>query len=281
MRELEGRVAVVTGAASGIGRALAQAFAAERMKVVLADIEEQPLAEAAGALTGSGAQALAVPTDVTRPEALEALARRSLDAFGAVHVLCNNAGVFAAGRSWEAPLEDVRWVLDVNLWGVLHGIRAFVPVMLAQDTPCHIVNTSSMAGVTSIPYVSAYHMSKHAVVALSECLYKELRSQQARIGVSVLCPELVATRIAQSERNRPAPLDRDPERSSDPIAEMVGKAIAAGTESGLDPARIAERTLRAIREDRFYVLAEDRWRELCETRLEDIRAARNPSLETP
>ncbi len=281
MKDLKGRVAVVTGAASGIGRALAGIFAAEGMKVVLADIEEAPLREAAQELVDGGAEALAVQTDVTQPDDLKALAERTLDQFGAAHILCNNAGVLVGGKSWESPVSDFEWQMNVNLWGVLHGIQAFVPIMLVQDTECHIVNTSSMAGVTAMPFVSGYHMTKHAVMALSECLYKELRAEPSKIGVSVLCPELINTGIGFSDRNRPSDPTRDPDHTSSISANLVSKAIQEGAKQGVAPEVIAERVLAGIREDRFYILAEDTWRDMCNARLDDILHARNPRLEIP
>ena len=281
MERLAGRVAVVTGAASGIGRALATALAGERMKVVMADVEPDALAAAARDLAGRGAEVLAVQTDVTRQEQVDALARRALDAFGAVHVVCNNAGVFAGGLSWSQPLEDYRWVLGVNMWGVIHGIRTFVPILLQQDEG-HVVNTASMAALTAMPFAGAYHMSKHAVLALSEVLYHELRSQGAKVGVSAVCPEAVATRIDQGERNRPAELRRPVGVGSSPDVELVDGAIRAAVAGGISPDVIAARALRAIREDRFYVLSDDdAWRRSAASRLEDVRLVRNPVLVPP
>src|SRR5262249_14844944 len=163
----------VTGGASGIGRALAETFGREAMKVVLADVESGALAAAARELGASGVDVLAVETDVTRPADVDRLAERTLARFGAVHVVCNNAGVSAGGLSWSAPLEDYQWMLGVNMWGVIHGVRTFVPIMLRQGDEGHVVNTASMAAVTALPYAAAYHMSKHAVLALSEVLYHE------------------------------------------------------------------------------------------------------------
>ena len=278
MKELRGRVAVVTGAASGIGRALAARFADEGMKVALADVEEAALAEAVRELEARGATALAVPTDVTRASDVLRLARRTQEAFGAVHVVCNNAGVFTGGTCWEAPVEDYEWLLGVNVWGVIHGIRTFVPLLLEQAEG-HVVNTASMAAVTTLPFTGIYHMTKHAVLALSECLHHELRARGAKVGVTVVCPEMVATRIDAAERNRPASLRREAAPTAE--REIVGKAIADAVKRGIPPAAIAERTLAAIREERFYVLSDDDWRRMAATRCEDVRTGRNPTFSVP
>jgi NAD(P)-dependent dehydrogenase (short-subunit alcohol dehydrogenase family) len=282
VKEFRGRVAVVTGAASGIGRALAARFAAEGMKLVLADIEPGALAKAARELTASGCETLAVETDVSRADQVEALARRTLDAFGAVHVVCNNAGVFTGGLCWEAPLSDYEWVLGVNLWGVVHGIRSFVPILLAQGGEGHLVNTASMAALTTLPYAGIYHLSKHAVLALSESLHHELVLRGSQVRVSALCPELVATQIDESERNRPAGLRPEPGNAGEgPERQLVQQAIAQGVAKGTPPAKIADRVLDAIREQRFYVLSDDEWRRSSEVRCEDVRLARNPTLAPP
>jgi NAD(P)-dependent dehydrogenase (short-subunit alcohol dehydrogenase family) len=275
LRELRGRVAVVTGAASGIGRALARAFAAEQMKVVLADVQRAPLEATADELRATGGEVLAVPTDVTVPADVNALADRAEQAFGAIHVVCHNAGVFAGGLSWEAPISDYAWVFDVNVWGVIHGVRAFVPRQLAHGEEGHVVLTASMAAVTSTPFVAPYTMSKHAVLALAETLRLELAAKGAPIGVSVLCPELVHTRIGDAERNRPRRYERGP---SHPERDLVEGAIRAATTAGIDPAEIAARALAAIRSDRFYVLAPegDPFRSACHARLDAIRAEGQP-----
>jgi len=202
MKAFQGKVAVVTGAASGIGRALAERCAQEGMKVVLADIEGQALLQASGDLAAQGAQTLAVPTDVSQAGEVETLARKAFEAYSAVHLLFNNAGVGAGTTAWESTLADWEWVLGVNLWGVIHGLRAFVPRMLAQETECHVVNTASVAGL--LPGRGVYGVSKHAVVALSEALSADLGQQRSKIGVSVLCPGYVNTRILDSSvRHRP------------------------------------------------------------------------------
>jgi NAD(P)-dependent dehydrogenase (short-subunit alcohol dehydrogenase family) len=194
MKQFENRVAVVTGAASGIGRALAETFAGAGMKVVLSDVEEAALAKAADALDAAGADVLAIRTDVSRPEQVEELARRSVDAFGGVHLLCNNAGV-AVGRvaTWESTLDDWRWILGVNLMGVIHGLRSFIPIMLEQQTEGHIVNTASIAGLVTLGGNALYGVTKHAVVSLSESLHNELAAREAKLKVSVLCPGWVNT----------------------------------------------------------------------------------------
>jgi NAD(P)-dependent dehydrogenase (short-subunit alcohol dehydrogenase family) len=284
MKTFEGKVAVVTGAASGIGRALALRFGREGMKVVLADVESGALAQAKAELTQAGVESIAVKTDVMQADALHSLAEQTLDEFGAAHILCNNAGVFAGGLSWEAPLSDYEWVLGVNVWGVLHGIRAFVPIMLEQDTECHIVNTASMAAVTTSPLAAAYYMSKHAVLSLSETLYHELSQRGSKIGVSALCPELISTGIGKAQRNRPEHLQRKDGEGDTPETAAVEGAINAMIDAqGAPPERMAERVVEGIRDNRFYILSEpgDGWRTACNTRLEDIRSARNPSLVVP
>jgi NAD(P)-dependent dehydrogenase (short-subunit alcohol dehydrogenase family) len=282
MEQLRDRVAVVTGAASGIGRALAARFAREGMRVALADVDAAGLADTERAVRAAGAHALAVPTDVTRPDQVSALAERTLEAFGAVHVVCNNAGVFSAGPSWQAPLSDYEFVLGVNLWGVIHGIRTFVPLLLERGEEGHIVNTASMAALTCMPLSGVYTASKHAVLALSETLYLELRGRGARIGVSALCPEAVATGIGESERVRPPHLRRKTGEAEAPEFAVVEAGIREAIARGIPPDRIAERTVRAIREDRFYILPDDEpWLAASRSRLEDIRLGRNPTLAVP
>ena len=281
MEELEGRTAVVTGAASGIGRALAERCAAAGMKLTLADVEGDALREVASGIEREGGQAIAVVTDVTRPDALRELADRTLEAFGKVHLLCNNAGVFAAGGPiWETPLSDYDWQFAVNTMGIIHGIRVFVPIMLEQGEPAHVLNTASMAAVTTSPLSSAYFASKHAALSLSETLYHELTTRGAPIGVSVLCPELVDTRIGYSERNRPASFARKHDHEDSAEGKLVDDAIRTFTQTGVEPVVLADRALQAVREGRFYVLspAGKGWREACETRLDDIREERNPTF---
>jgi NAD(P)-dependent dehydrogenase (short-subunit alcohol dehydrogenase family) len=283
LQPLRDRTAVVTGAASGIGRALALACAAEGMHVALADVERDGLDDAVREVCAAGARAIGVVTDVTRPDALRELADRTLEEFGAVHLLCNNAGVFAAGGSvWETPLVDFEWQFAVNVMGIVHGLRVFVPILLEQGEPAHVLNTVSMAALTTGPLSAGYFASKHAALSLSESLYHELSQRGAPVGVSVLCPEIVATRIGDSERNRPDSFARkhDPDAGEPPERTLVAAAIREFTKAGAAPAVLAARALAAVRENRFYVLAPpgSGWRRACETRLDDIRSERNPTF---
>jgi NAD(P)-dependent dehydrogenase (short-subunit alcohol dehydrogenase family) len=278
--ELAGRTAVVTGAAGGIGRALARRCAQNGMHVVLADVEAAPLAEAALELEKQGARALAVVTDVSQPAQVEALARRAEDAFGAVHLVCNNAGVFAGGLSWQAPQADYDWVFAVNVWGVLHGVRTFVPRLLAQGEG-HVLITASMASLTASPFAAPYTMSKFAVLALAESLHLELRARGAGVGVSVVCPEMIRTGIGESQRNRPARFARA--GGEHPERQLVEGALRAGAATGLDPDVVAARALEAVREGRFYVLPppENPWRAAMEARMADVRAGGDLRLSLP
>lgn len=279
LTEFDGKVAVVTGAASGIGRAMCEKFATLGMRIVMADVEADRLRQSAEQIEATGADVLAVTTDVSRPDELSRLAESTLEHFGKVHVLCNNAGVFAGGLTWDAIGSDWEWVLGVNLYGVLHGIRAFVPIMLEQNEPGHVVNTCSMAGLINTPFSGAYNVSKHAALSLTETLYHELRMKQSPIGCSALCPELIRTGIASSDRNRPVYLKR-PDDAGTPEMEIVEDAIRSSIETGLDPSVMAERVYEGIKEDRFYLLADEgtNWDAACLARLEDIRLRRNPTF---
>jgi NAD(P)-dependent dehydrogenase (short-subunit alcohol dehydrogenase family) len=281
VKDFTGKIAVVTGAASGIGRALAEKFIQEGMKVVLADIEEAALSRTEADLRKSGASVLAVVTDVSKADDVDALAQRTISEYGAVHILCSNAGVGGdLAWSWEHAPEMWGWVLGVNLWGVIHGIRSFVPIMLSQKTEAHVVNTASIGGLTSLPFFSPYHAAKFAVVSLSESLHYELSMQQSKVRVSVLCPGFVSTDIMDLARNRPSCLqDHVRERSVIPQAwyDAWNTFIAAGT----PPKQIAEHVTEAVREERFYVLPHPDMIELVRTRMETILKQRNPVLQLP
>jgi NAD(P)-dependent dehydrogenase (short-subunit alcohol dehydrogenase family) len=275
MQKLKGRVAVVTGAAGGIGRALAKCFAAAGMKVVLAGVNEERIRKAVDEFEDSGAQVLGVKADVSRAEEVEALAAKTLEAFGAVHVLCNNAGVAYGGRSsWETPLEAWKWVLDVNLMGVVHGIHTFLPIMLAQDTEAHVVNTASNSGLVINTHTVPYGVSKHAVIALSESLHLELMQRNSRVKVSVLCPGPVNTDImAASQRNLP---DSVPLPSAmTPEEAFFKKAFEMYIKSGLDPEEVGQQVLEAIRQEKFYIITHD-YSSAIEERMRNILAAQNP-----
>ena len=281
MDSFSGKTAVVTGAASGIGFALAERFAREGMRVVLADIEAAALDSAVARLADTGAEAIGVVTDVSKAADVAALAERARSEFGSVHVACNNAGVFAGGLLWEESLADYRWLMDVNIWGVIHGIRTFIPIMLEQDTECHLVNTASMAALCAMPFAGIYHMTKHAVLALSESLHHELEVTSEKVKVSVLCPELIKTGIGTCERNRPTEYSKPGDIIESDARQLVLDSINEGIATAIDPSVMADRVIAAIRSDTFYILSEDGWRETAHQRMDDIRTGQNPVLAPP
>jgi NADP-dependent 3-hydroxy acid dehydrogenase YdfG len=256
MNDLLGKVAVVTGAASGIGRAIAERLGNEGVKVVLADVDAEALTCAEHELAECGLEVAAKKTDVSRAHDVEALARFALKRFGAVHILCNNAGVGIGGRLWEHTVADWEWLIGVNVWGMIHGIRSFVPVMLAQGDECHIVNTASAAGLDARPFLGIYSATKYAVVAISEALQQELLQGGARIGVSLLCPAVVNTRIGESERNRPTRLRNGP-HSVAPVIQALDQAFRAALASGIPPEPVADAVVEAILSGRFYAITQN------------------------
>lgn len=276
MDELQGKVAVITGGASGIGLALAHRAAADGMKVVIADIEQAPLDAAVAALKGQGAEALGVLTDVRDLAAIEALRDRAVDTFGGVHLLCNNAGVGGGGRTWEASIEQWKWVIEVDLWSVIYGIRTFVPLMLTQGVG-HIVNTASMAGLTSPAGMGPYNVAKHGVVTLSETLFHELRGEGAAVGVSVLCPAFVSTQIHESLRNAPdevlAEVAAVDPAEMQPMRDMMRMLI----ESGIPPADVADQVFDAVVNNRFYVLTHPETPAAVRNRMERIINGEDPA----
>ena len=251
--DLSGKVAVITGAASGIGLAIAEKCVSEQMKVVLADVEEDALELAADKLAQRGT-VLAVPTDVSLAESVDEL-RRQAEALGPVHLLCNNAGVSGAGpgAAWEKPISAWQWVLEVNLWGVIHGIRAFLPAMVERNQG-HIVNTASIAGLLPFPFAAPYAASKHAVVGVSVSLFHELAMLGSNVHVSVLCPGWIRTKIVDSERNWPDRLGALPAADTDQMAPMLEAMVRQLVDAGMDPANVAEQVLDAVRAERFWVL---------------------------
>lgn len=280
MQRFEGRVAVITGGASGIGFGLAQRFGAAGMKVVIGDIEKPALDTALESLRADGVDATGIACDVADPAQVDALAAHALDHYGGVNVLCNNAGVGGGGLSWEATLSTWEWVLGVNLWGVIHGVRSFVPLLLQQDE-AHVVNTASVAGLVSAPMMGPYNASKHAVVAISETLHHEFAITGANVRVSVLCPGFVRTNIATSERNRPDRLSADLTASDAEQAELGRQLLAGMIQNGMPPAEVAARVFNAVRDERFWVLThedDDMWMRAVNSRLESTANRTNPEI---
>ncbi|MDJ0781362.1 MAG: SDR family NAD(P)-dependent oxidoreductase [Desulfosarcinaceae bacterium] len=282
MTSFDDSVAVITGAASGIGRGLAEHCLQRRIKVVLGDIEAGALAETAADLDGAGGQVHPVRVDVADAADVERLAEEALAAFGRVDLLFCNAGVAAGGALWESTTRDCDWVMGVNLWGVIHCIRSFVPRMLAQGTPGHIVNTASVAGLFTFHPSALYHLSKHAVVSLSEQLQHDLRLRGAAIGVSILCPGFVNTRIMDAERNRPVHLQNDPDtgppsHGGEESEALFRRMVAAG----LPPARVAEQVFTAISEERFLIHTHPELEPYYRDRLAALGEGRLPDLPPP
>ena len=274
--EMTGRVAVITGAGSGFGREFARTAAARGMRLALADINQVALDATVDEMRAAGVDVIGVRTDVSKAEAVQALADATMSAFGAVHLLFNNAGVASGGFVWESTDADWQWVMGANVWSVIHGVRIFTPLMLAHGEPAHIVNTASAAGLISAPNMGIYNVSKHAVVALSETLYQDLRLVQAKVGVSVLCPAFVPTGIAQSHRNRPAEL----QNSAPPTPSMLAaqQASVKAVDSGrISAPEIAAMTFAAIDAGQFYIVPHTKILDIVSARLSDVVALRNPS----
>ncbi|HVN84869.1 MAG TPA: SDR family NAD(P)-dependent oxidoreductase [Candidatus Binatia bacterium] len=277
MKEFRDKVAVVTGAASGIGRALAQRFANEGMKVVLADVEAGALDQAAREIDPSGKRTLAVRTDVSKAAEVERLGQVAQEKFGAIHIVCNNAGVVTSGPTWMQTVADWEWLLGVNLWGVIHGVRVFTPILLAQGEG-HIVNTASLAGMITGPGTAPYNVSKFGVVALSETLHHELTMLASPVRVSVLCPGFVNTNIADAARNRPTELaDTAPQLPGAEEMAQMGRRLLA---NGSPPSMVADVVFEAIRNERFYIFPHPEWKRHIRTRMDDILEERVPALGT-
>ncbi len=282
MKEFKDKVAVVTGAASGIGRGLAGHCAKEGMKVVVADIEEARLKETETALKATGADVLAVRTDVSRYEDIEALAQKTIDAYGGVHLLFNNAGVqaeVASGKApWEFSLKDWEWVTGVNLWGVIHGIKVFVPIMLDQKVECHVVNTSSMAGLITEPQLVIYAVTKSSVIKISEAMHLQLQQRKAKLGVSVLCPAFVTSDLGNAARNRPQELENPVEVQQETEQPSLLQKIQKGNWNTLSPEQCAELVFKCIREGTFYILTDPLIDTLMKQRIDNILKRQSPAL---
>ena len=286
MEDFKGKVAVVTGAASGMGLAFAHKFAEEGMSVVLADIESEPLAMAEAALKEKGGEVLAVRANVMTEDDVNRLADAAFARFGNVHILCNNAGVAASAatlrsRPWESSLADWEWTFGVNFMGVLYGIRAFIPRMLEKGEEGHIVNTASMAGL--LTGANPYNISKHSVVCLTEGIYKEFKGMGAKLSASVLCPGLINTAILDSERNRPSefgpPTDKTALR---PEVREWSSNFEAALKAGYEPEEVARQVFEAVRDDHFYIFpAQPSALESVRLRMEDITLQRNPTMPVP
>ncbi len=276
MKDFQGKVAVITGGASGLGRAMAERFAAEGMSIVLADIEPEALARAEAEMKAAGARVIGVRTDVSKAAEVEALAQQTLKAFGGVHLLANNAGVAEGGNVWDNTVADWEWVLGVNMWGVIHGVRVFTPIMLEQGSEGHIINTASVAGLISPPGMGIYCVSKHAVVTLSECLHHDLAQKTDKIKCSVLCPAYVPTGIADSGRNRPAELNQTRQKTAADLAldASLKKAVQSGKLSAAD---VAQKVYEAVRDERFYILTHPKIKPSIQWRMEDLLQDRNPT----
>ena len=275
MQDLAGKVAVVTGGASGIGNAMARRFAREGMKLVLADIDAAGLDRAVAGLSGQGHDVIGFAGDVSLLETVQALAEKTLATYGKVHVVCNNAGVLGplAVPIWETTDRDWQWMMGVNFWSVLHGIRTFVPIMLDQGEEGHVVNTASSAGIAHSSTI--YNVTKHAVVAMTEYLYFNLKQAGAKIGVSALCPGVLSTNLpANNTLARPAGLQNEGDASMTEKAMQEG--FAANLARGRPPELAADLVLEAIREDRFWIFTDNEWDQRFSTRFDSIMQRRNP-----
>lgn len=280
MQDFEGRVAVVTGGASGIGLGMATKFAENGMKLVLADVEVAELEKVAADFESRGVEVLAVPTDVGDEQAMDALAARTFERFGTAHVVCNNAGVGGGGPMWELTRKDWDWVIRPNLWGVIHGVRVFGKRLVEQDEG-HFVNTASMAGMISVAGMGPYNVTKHGVVTLSETLFGELQGVGSKVGVSVLCPGFVNTRIFESDRNRPEALQNDTEPEWTEEAQARREMAAEFMKQAMPTSQVADRVFAAIRDQQLYILTHPGSEQAIRKRMEAILEGRNPDVTLP
>jgi NAD(P)-dependent dehydrogenase (short-subunit alcohol dehydrogenase family) len=269
--ELQGKTAVITGGASGIGLAMAQRFGAEGMNVVIADVEQGALNEASDALIDAGITCAAMRCDVSDLASVEALADFAYSEFGNVHILCNNAGVVHRDRVWEASIESWNWVLGVDLWGPIYGVKTFVPRMIASGEPGHVINTASTAGILAFPGIASYDVAKQGVVALSEALLVDARNAGVAIRSSVLCPGVVRTKIGMSERNRPDNVQG---------AAFGTQGLTTATEA-IDPEDVADHVLRAVREGSFWIMTHPRYVGLAQERAKGMETGAEPPVPSP
>jgi len=274
MENLAGKVAVVTGAGSGIGKAIAERFVAEGMKVVLADLDEVRLRAVETQLAERGGDVLPVAVDTALEESVQALAQKTLDRYGAAHVLCNNAGVVGTGDPWTGPMSVWDWVVGINLYGVVHGVRAFLPIMQEQGEG-HIVNTASMAGLLAMPGAAPYNVTKHGVVALTEGLFIELKSTGSPVSCSVLCPGFVHTELMQ-KMTWADRLGAQPPPTTSAIGKAMVEGLRVGVEAGMSPADVAERVVAAIKGDQFWIITHPEYGDLVVDRYRKAAAQENP-----
>ncbi|MGH2519878.1 MAG: SDR family NAD(P)-dependent oxidoreductase [Chloroflexota bacterium] len=278
MNDFAGRVAVITGAASGMGRAFAERFAREGAKIVMADVEAAALNRAVAELRATGVDVLGVQTDVSSLESVQELAGRALEAYGKVHLVFNNAGVegYLDGPIWEATSKDWAWTFGVNFWGVVHGVRTFLPILLGQDEEGYVVNTSSATGL--VRGGNMYGITKHAVRALSETMYTQLKQRQAKVGVSVLCPGVVNTRIFEGSRNRPPELQNEQPTSGVEAGAAMRRAMVERMSQQKPAAEVADIVLQAIREERFYITTDHEWDARIASFVDGLTHGTNPPL---
>lgn len=281
MDEFAGKVAVITGGAAGIGLAMARRFGAEGMRLVIADIQQDALDAAVAALGAEGIETIGVRADVSDRAQVQAIADAAMAEYGAVHLACNNAGVGSGGLTWELTEADWKWVLGVDLWGVIHGVGIFTPLIIASGGG-HVVNTASMAGLTSPPFMGPYNVAKHGVVALSESMYLELQMSAPTVGITVVCPGWVQTGIHESDRNRPSEGEQaaDSEVTAEDAANLrdfIGALIA----DGLRPEDVADQVFDAVANDRFYVLTHPEWSQMVRRNTERMLAGDNPQMTIP
>ena len=274
MDDLRGKVAVITGGASGIGRALAERFAAEGMKIVIADIDEVAMRAVEVQLAEGGTEVLTQVCDTSLEAEVQALADAAMSRFGGAHVLCNNAGVIGKGDAWRSPIAVWDWVIGINLYGVIHGVRAFLPIMEDQGEG-HIVNTASMAGLVALPGAAPYNVTKTGVVALSEGLYLELKATGSPVRVSALCPGFVKTNLAKGQKWTER-LGDEPGAAQTPMAQMMDAVLAQGVEEGIEATDVADQVVDAIRTERFWILTHPEMRQAPVERMQRAADQVNP-----
>lgn len=279
MQEFKNKVAVITGAAEGIGKSLAAAAAARRMKLVLADLNAATLEKTAAEFAANGSEVVTHQLDVSKADQVEALAEKAYRSFGAVHVLANNAGIGVGNTSWETSLSEWEWVLGVNLYGVIHGLRSFVPRMLAGGEEGHIVNTASAAGLLTAPSMASYNVSKFGVVTLTESLHHDLTIRRTKLHAHVLCPAWVQTRIHDSTRYLPDETQRAAAaKCADPVVAQIRGAIAKAVETGISPEEVARQVFSAFEQNQFYIITHEMTKAGVKVRMDDVLTPRPPTL---